>query len=251
MESAPIQSDSYRVFCFPSAGGGVAHYYRWRRHARAGMRVEPVCPAGRESRHREPLIRSFPELIDDLMMRIEPLLDRPYALFGHSMGALVGYEIASRLTRMGKPPLALFAAACKAPHRRPTNPMLHHLSESELVRELQRRYGDHGSVFERPEARRLFLPIVQADLQAIETHQARELNTLPCPVQAIGGQDDRTIRKEHLDEWSQYSQQELPPQQRPGGHFFVQTDRDWLLRRIDDVARNSLTSNLSVESSRD
>lgn len=232
---------NYRVYCLPYAGGGVAHYHRWRRRAPGHMEFVPLCPSGRESRFNERLMTSFDEIVDDLMTVIQSHEPLPYAILGHSMGALVGYELARRLDAQGKPPHLLLSAACRAPHFGPCKPPLHRLSDDDLVQELRRRYGDQGDVFSRPEARKIFLPIIRADLEAIETHQPKSLSTLPCPIIAIGAEQDGTISPEHLQAWNDYTTASLEIVMRPGNHFFVQSDADWFIETIEQFMCQSLS----------
>lgn len=210
----------------------MAHFHRWQKHAPAGIELVPLCPPGRESRHAEPLQTSLDALIDDLFGRIELTDEYPIGFLGHSMGALVGFALARMLCRVGYPPALFIAAACRAPHIGPDNPPLHQLEDSKLIEQLTTRYGNDPAVFERPEARRLFLPIVQADLQAIETYQTVDLDPLPCPIVAVGGKDDRSIRSHDLEKWRAFTDDQFELVTRPGGHFFVHADRDWFLDRF-------------------
>lgn len=225
----------YRIFCFTSAGGGIAHYHRWRRLVETDIEIIPICPPGRESRHQEARLVDFNEIVSDLKRLVPRDLDVPYAILGHSMGSLIAYELGRQLTEEGYAPQLVVAAASRAPHIGPTAPVLHEMSDEELIATLTTRYGDHGEVFTRPEARKIFLPIIRDDLRAIETHKIRSTDPLDCPIIAVGGVDDPSVKDSDLEEWRRYTTAEFRIEFRPGDHFFVHRDHDWLLRTIDDA----------------
>lgn len=226
----------YRVYCLPSAGAGVAPFYRWRRLVEEHVEIEPLCPPGRETRHRESLMTSFMDLVDDFSKIIKAHDNergkQPFVILGHSMGGLLGYELARQLTQAGRAPRLLFVAAIRAPHYGPNKPPLHGLSDEELKSQLVTRYGDPAGVFQREDATRLFLPIVRADLQAVETFTSEHLEPLPCPIVALGGLADRSVPREKLEEWGPYTNDSFTCDQVDGGHFFVHEYRREILKRI-------------------
>lgn len=206
-----------RLFCLPYAGGSAAAYMPWRRAADPRLGIIPVQLPGRGGRIREaPLHR----------------LDRPYALFGHSLGALLAFETQRRLRDLGAPaPVALFVSARAAPHLPRRRPPLHRLSDDDLIRELKTLDGTPAAVFEDPELVALMLPILRADLAAVETHEFRHDDPLDCPIHAFGGDAD-SVTAEDLDGWRAHTRAFSGVTLYPGGHFYQNAHRTALVTEI-------------------
>ena len=166
-----------RLFCLPHAGSGATSYYRWRRVLPGSVAVCPVMLPGREMRLAEPSLPDAGALADALMAASADVLDRPYAIFGHSMGALLAYEWTVRIAAAGLPgPVRLFASGRNAPQIPYTHAVLHRLGEEDFVEALRTRYGGLPEGFlADPEMREVFLPILRADLRLVETYRPNRL----------------------------------------------------------------------------
>ncbi len=222
-----------RLICLPHAGGGAAVFRLWRAHLPADVEICAVVPPGRDHRVRERPITEMSPLVDALAEALWPLLDQPFAVFGHSLGAAVAYEIACRFEDAGRPPVHLFAAGRRAPQLHATAPPIASLDESALLCEVQRRYGPiPAAVLAEPELMAMFLPTLRADLQINEAYWA-PARPLPCPVSAFGGSNDATTSTEDLDRWSECTQTTFERCLLPGGHFFIHDSRQQLLSNID------------------
>lgn len=211
-----------RLFCFPHAGGGTALFHRWATEMPEGVELLPVRLPGREVRFKEPAYTDLMALVDALGEALLPELDKPYALLGHSLGALVGFELARLLRRRGeKLPEHLFVAACPAPQAAHSRSPIHHLPDDEFVESLRRRYNGIPSLATHEELIRLMLPTMRADVEAAETYRYRREPPLQCPILVLGGSEDRCVSPAHLAAWQKQTTREFSLRVFPGGHFFL------------------------------
>lgn len=197
--------------------------------------VEPwlIQLPGREERFREPRFTRVAPLIEALTPLIAPYLDKPYSVFGYSMGGLLGYELIRSLRTIGAPmPDRLFVTARQAPHLVETRPSLYTLPDDQLFEELDRRYGGIPSeALKNPEIRSVFVPLLRADIEMIETYQHQPGPPLACPISVFGGQTDRITRDE-LAAWQDMTTHPVEVRQFEGGHFFINTNPAPLLSAI-------------------
>ena len=229
---APHSDARLRLFCFPFAGGGASIYRTWGQHVRPALEVCAVQLPGREGRFSEPPFRSMEPLLDSLETALEPHLDRPFAFFGHSMGGLVGFELARRLMQRGLPsPCHLFISGCGAPHVSEET-ALHQLPDSDLVDHLRRWQGTPDAVLASAEMLGLVLPCLRADLEVLETYRHGEGEPLACPISVFGGMDDEGTSQEQLAAWDRHTQGRFMMRLLPGGHFFLQQERDAILAAV-------------------
>ena len=178
---------------------------------------------GREARLAEPPFTRADDLVPAVAEALEPLLDLPYALFGHSMGALAAFELARELRRRGRAlPVRLLLSGARAPERPNPDPPLGHLSDEDFLAEVRGRYdGIPGAVLENPELVQLLLPCLRADFAVFETYSYREEPSLDCPISAYGGLDDPRVSEDDLRAWSRQTTRPLTPRMFPGDHFFL------------------------------
>ena len=230
----PRSEARLRLFCLPYAGGGMAPFRPWVERLPADIELCLVQLPGRETRMRESPYTVLDDLVDDLVEAIDPLLDRPYALFGHSMGAWIGFALARQLRSSGQPePAHLLVSGRRAPHIPEADAPLHPLPDAAFVAALVRRYnGIPRALLEDVELLRLFLPTLRADLTMIETYRFVETPPLDCPITAYGGWEDGRATQVDLAAWGEVTRGAFELQMFPGGHFFIQTEREALLATI-------------------
>ena len=196
-----LDAPGVRLFCLPHAGSGAAGFYRWKRLLPASIAVCPVLLPGREARLGRPALTDWVSIVDELAAQVGPHVDRPYAIFGHSMGALLAYEWARRAVPA---PLCLFASGRKAPQMETSHRGLHRLPEDQFVRELKRRYGgEPEALLADPELRDVFLPILRSDLQVVESYDWEPGPGLAFEVCAMAGLEDRSVSDEGLARWGE------------------------------------------------
>lgn len=186
----------------------------------------------------EPLFRRLRPLVESIASAIEPLLDRPYALCGHSIGGLTAFELGRCLSARGAPrPGHLFVAASPPPHAICSLEPLSYLDDGALLQEVDRRYGGiPEEVLTDPELQELFLPPLRADLEMIENYEHHEAPELDCPVSAFAGLQDEQLPPHLLLEWRRYTSGLFIPRVLPGGHFILRESRRLLLdAMIEDL----------------
>ncbi|CAN5135288.1 alpha/beta fold hydrolase [soil metagenome] len=239
-----------RLFCFPHAGGAASAYYGWG-VALPGVDVVAVQPPGREGRMREPLIVDSRILISRLADALEPRLDRPYIFFGHSMGALMAYEVALELRRRGnRLPSHLYVSGRRSPTVAETGALLHRLPDRELVQELNRRFaGMPTAITEDAELLALFLPIIRADVTLLETHVFTANAPLEVPTSAFGGVDDPGTTPELLTAWQALIAPPVSVQNFAGGHFYLHQHRADFLSKLNADLSARLQDILSTHDS--
>ncbi|HSW50900.1 MAG TPA: alpha/beta fold hydrolase, partial [Bryobacteraceae bacterium] len=215
-----------RLFCFPAAGGGASAFRNW---AEAFPPEVAVCPArlpGRENRLAETPFRRMAPLVDAIGEALLPRMDRRFALFGHSMGAAVAFELVRWLRRRGQSlPVALFVAGARAPrfrlgHVPPPEP-----SDEELLKELDRLEGVPANVRQNPDLLRLVLPPLRADTALYRSYVCSEEAPLDLPIRAYGGSGDTNIGREHLEAWARETTGDFALRLFEGGHFFLHTNQ--------------------------
>jgi medium-chain acyl-[acyl-carrier-protein] hydrolase len=189
---------------------------------------------GRGSRYREPAIRNLPDLVEGLCQAIKPLLDRPFAFFGHSLGALVAFELARQSKGGHLPqPGILFVSACGAPHLPDPHAPIHALPEADFLKSLRALNGIPAEVVNHPELMDLLLPTLRADFEALEAYRyISNEPALNCPIVALGGLEDPRVSRERLEGWAQQSNAFFRLQYFPGDHFFIHTTREAVLATL-------------------
>lgn len=211
-----------RLVCLPYAGGSAAVYRTWDQLVPGDVEVCPVELPGRGMRFGEQPFTRLPPLVRALADAMEPLLDRPFALFGHSFGGLVAFELARLLRRRGWPvPCHLFVSATGAPARgRRREPVLHTAPDAELKARLHEFNGTPPEILANDELMELVLPVLRADFAALETYEYHEEPPLDVPITVFGGIHDRTVRPSELEGWrGQSTSSRL--RLLPGDHFFI------------------------------
>lgn len=225
------EAQNLTLFCFPCAGASATNYLRWRRLAPPWLRIEPVEPPGRGSRLDEALLRDFGAVVDDLSAALFSRARGRYALFGHSMGALLAYGCAQRLARERAPsPVALVVAAAAAPTRR-TPRSDRSYADTDLIDDLRRLDGAPKELFEDPEFLRRTLDTLAADYDICDSFAIRRDRPLSIPILAYGGTTD-SIDGEQLSAWQLESSAPTTVTMFEGGHFFLREREGEFLRRM-------------------
>ncbi|OHB80584.1 MAG: hypothetical protein A2W31_10510 [Planctomycetes bacterium RBG_16_64_10] len=222
-----------RLLCFSYAGGGASVFRTWGEHLPEQVEVTAVQLPGREDRFREQPFRHLGKLVDALTPIVAEHADIPLAFFGHSMGGLIVFELTRNLRRTRGPmPKWLFISARWAPDLPDFLPPIIDLADSELVRELQDRYGGFPSAIAAdPDLQALFLPIVRADLELIKSYVYRPELPLDCPISVYGGLGD-AIARSSLAAWRAQTTAAFRLSMLPGDHFYVNAATAALVRLI-------------------
>lgn len=227
-----------RLFCFPYAGGGASVYRGWEAELPEWVEVCPVQPPGREARIRQPPYQDLDSLVAGLDEGLGAELDeRPYAFFGHSLGAIAAYELARRRRAGGRSqPVHLLVSAHSAPGVPDDDPPIHDLPEPEFLARLRELNGTPAEVLDHPELMQLVAPLLRADFRVNETYRHRPGEPLDCPITAFGGFRDGEVPKAKLEPWSAASTGRFRLHMLPGDHFFLNgPGRPHLLRLVRDA----------------
>jgi len=226
------------VFCFPFAGGGASFYRAWARSAPPWINLVAVQPPGREERMAETPIDRMGPFVDAALEGLAPYLAHPFALFGHSMGAMVSYELAQAMRRRGGPqPLHLFVSGDPAPGLVASMPKMHHLPQDRFLEEVGKLGGLPEEILGHAELMELLIPRFRADLTVTGTYVYSEQPPLTCPITAFGGLEDHLVAPEALEAWREYTLGAFHSQIFPGGHFFVSEHAPQIIDRIAGALR--------------
>jgi surfactin synthase thioesterase subunit len=231
----PRPDAALRLFCFPHGGGGASAYADWA--AALPPTIEPVAMQypGREDRMGEPVPADMDELADGLAAAIAPLTGGAYALFGHSMGATVAYEVAQRLRAGGaRPPAHLVASAREAPHDEQGGDV-HRGDDEDLYAELLRLGATPPEVLRDPELRKMIFSYVRADYRIIETYRARRLAPLDCPVTVFLGDRDPDLTAAEAMGWRRATRARTELRLFSGDHFYLVPRRAAVLAALRQI----------------
>lgn len=236
----PQERASLRLFCLPYAGGSASIFRTWADVLPVGIAVCPLQLPGRENRLLEEPISSMSALVEALGRGLEPFLHMPFAIFGHSMGALIGFELAHYIRRRyGYVPLHFFASGCRAPQVPDPDPPIHQLPDALLVEELRQFRGTPEEVLQHHELVQLLLPTLRADFALCETYQYEPVELLPCPISVFGGMQDKEVAQSDLLAWEEQTESSFKLRLFAGNHFFINSARNLLLQALaQDVLRS-------------
>ncbi|MFD4673751.1 thioesterase II family protein [Lentzea sp. NPDC058450] len=232
----PSPDANVRLVCLPHAGGSASFYYPVSESLTPEVEVLAVQYPGRQDRRNEPCVESVTELADLIVEALLPWSDeKPLALFGHSMGSTVAFEVARRLEQQGRPPVALFASGRRAPSRY-RDDQVHLRDDNAIVEELQTLSGTDSRLLGNEDLLRLVIPVVRADYKAVETYRCSPGAKVLCPVSVLVGDSDPKATIEEARAWSEHTTSAFELQVYPGGHFYLSTHQD----RVTDLLLDRL-----------
>jgi surfactin synthase thioesterase subunit len=220
---------SVRLICFPFAGGSAALYRPWHKHVAPSVEIQAVQYPGRADRLREPMIGDARELARAIADALPPLLDRPVALYGHSMGAIVAYEVARLL---GSTPTRLFVSGSPAAHEEDHEEPIAGLPDDAFVQKLYELGGNDIGVLENLEIRALVLPYVRNDFRLVEQYVHKDGEPLTIPIHTFVGTEDPLTKPPKADRWAELTTGESTLTSLPGDHFFLIPQQSAILAEI-------------------
>ena len=229
--SHPRSAVRLRLICLPPAGGGASRYRDWPTHIPDDVEVMSVQLPARENRFDEPPIESMEQLVGPLLDGLVSHLDAPFALFGHSMGALIAFELIRRMRPTGVAPVHLFASGCRAPHL-PSRSNWHTLPDREFLAAIGKLGGIPPELLVESQFLDAMLPTLRSDCALAETYVVPQQAQLSCPVSAFGGLGDKEVPPEDVRAWSRHTTGRFRTHLLPGDHFFINSARLDLLRLV-------------------
>ena len=229
----PNPQAALRLFCFPYAGGNHALFHNWSKHLPATVEVCAAQLPGRGTRLREKPFTALPPLVESLAEAMSPRLEKPFAFFGHSMGASIAFELARYLRRTRSVlPQHLFVSGRRAPQVPKGEPPIYNLPHDEFIEELRRLDGTPAEVLEHPELMELMMPLLRADFSIVDTYEYFPEPPLDCGITAYGGLQDHEVSRENLEAWREQTRGSFTLRMLPGRHFFLQSHQQTLLRSL-------------------
>ena len=234
------------LYCLPYAGSSASVYVRWKRRLPSWIEVIPVELPGRGRRMAEPLEVTLPALLDRIARDVRPEPGRPFALFGHSLGAIIAFELALRLEAQGRMPSLVFASGTGSPGARDRERFVALKTDAELRAELERLDGTPEHVLADPELMELTLPVLRADFQIAASYAATPGHSLGAPLVALGGSSDPTTSSLAIAAWRDQTRGDFAMHMLPGGHFFIHAEEAALLGLLEQHLRRVATATQRV-----
>ncbi len=233
----PLPHVRCRLFCFPHGGAGVGAYREWPGNLPPGVEVCTVEYPGRDSLISEPPITELSLLVEGIVAAISPCLYEPYVLFGHSVGALVAFELARALSKHRQTPKLLVVSGHQAPHLSSQREPIHDLPDDEFLEEIKSFDPLESALVHSEELAELLLPALRADIKLHEDFKLKQLPKLTIPLAICGGLDDPEVSREELAGWARHTTEGHLLQLFPGGHFYLRESRAELLQMISELLK--------------
>lgn len=234
------QPAEFTLFCFPFSGGTAAAFKPWQVHNSDLLEVVPVKLPGRETRYKEPAFFDLVDMASAFVDALAPYTDRRYALYGHSMGGLIIFEVVRQIRQRGLPmPEHLFPGAYRSPERPSTKRNIHHLDNEAFLEELRTYEGTPESFFDNPELIDFLLPMLKADFSIHETWVYKNQPPLDIPITGFYGKEDPISPATEMQPWQAHTSKSFELVQIPGSHFFLNDGRPLVLRKIINALKGS------------
>lgn len=227
-----------KLFCLPYAGGSSSIYVGWEKNLRAAFDVEPIELSGRGKRYNEKLYESFDQAVDDVYNIISKFISQQqdYAIFGHSLGGLLAYELVYKIKEEGKPyPSHVFFSGSKAPDISVKEEMTYNLPDEEFKQKVFELGGTPKGILESEEFQKLFLPILRSDFMIYETYKYSEKeDKIDCGVTVINGRKE-DIKLHEIGRWRKHVGGQCEFFIIDGDHFFINSQKNDVLKIISSV----------------
>lgn len=219
-----------KLFCFPYAGSSCHYYRKWQNFINEAIQVCPVEIPGRGLRFHETAVTHLPSLIKLIARDMIPHLNKPFAFFGHSMGALIAFELLRVIEKdAGLIPEILFVSGCSAPQRYGRESPVHTLPNSEFIEKVKEMNGTPPELFENRELMQIYVPILKADFAMCENYSYIASSPLSCPIVAFGGSDDIEVSESQLNMWGEQTADRFDKHIVSGDHFFIDKEMPFIL----------------------
>nr|ACY06298.1 thioesterase [Streptomyces flaveolus] len=225
-----------RLICLPHAGGSASFYFPVSQALSPAVDVLAVQYPGRQDRRQESPAASVQELAEGVFRALDDQEDTPLALFGHSMGAMVGFELARLLEAAGRPPAVLFISGRRGPSIVWTE-TVHTMDDERLIAEVAKLEGTDAALLQDEEVLRMILPALRADYRAVETYQRTPGPRLSCPFVVMTGDADPRVTPDEARTWAEETDGAFELEVYPGAHFYLVAQQQAVLARIEATMR--------------
>ncbi|WSA79988.1 alpha/beta fold hydrolase [Streptomyces sp. NBC_01799] len=230
---APAEQQELNLYCLPYAGCSARVYDTWKAGVPEFLNVIPVELPGRGSRCTDRPVSNLPELLDDLSAAIDADGNVPYALFGHSFGAILAYELGKKLILDGRPgPRSLMVSACRPPHLATPEVSVFDRPDRDFRNRLLELRGTPPELLENEELMELYIPVIRADYSILDNYQPGDSVDIGCPILALYGSADDDAGRVVTEQWGAYTRASFSAHEIPGNHFFVHSAEEEIVGRI-------------------
>ncbi|GHE68727.1 thioesterase II family protein [Streptomyces capitiformicae] len=230
----PAPDAAHRLICFPHAGGSASYYVPVATALAPHVDVVALQYPGRQDRRREPLVDDIGTLADRVHEALRGQDDRPLTFFGHSMGALLAFEVARRCERDGRTaPVRLFVSGRRAPSRH-RDENVHLRDDDGVIAEVKALSGTDDRLLGDDELLRMILPALRGDYRAVETYRCPPGVTVDIPVTALVGDSDAKTTIDEARDWEKHTTADFDLRIFPGGHFYLNDRAADVLNVLDE-----------------
>ncbi|WDE09214.1 thioesterase [Thalassomonas viridans] len=241
----PNPNADIKLICFPYAGGSSASYLPWLSQLPTNVELIMVQLPGRGSRVFEDAFDEMEPLVKQLLKFLPAVLNKPYILFGHSLGSRIAFELALKLKEMAHHlPAHFIASGSRGPHTALKN-KIHNLPDNEFINELKKMGGTPDTLLDNNALMELLLPAIRGDFAIAEKYSYSGKETLNCPVSVLGGKDDKGITEADLKSWGNFFASPANVHMVNGNHFFIDSNKDAVLLRLNQIIRSSLLATIN------
>ncbi|OPF73189.1 thioesterase [Streptomyces antioxidans] len=241
-------NQALNLYCLPYAGCSARVYDVWQAGLPDSINVVPLELPGRGSRCTDPPLDTLPELLRDLTRGVNAEARAPYAVFGHSFGAIIAYELTRYVVSQGYPgPQSLIVSACRAPHLATPEEAIFDRSDEDFKRGLRKVGGTPEELLENDELMELYIPVIRADYTILDNYRRDPVQDVNCPILGLYGDADSDADKSAMSAWDAYTSGSFSLEPIKGDHFFLDDATEHVIQRVgahlnDHVADSASTT---------
>lgn len=224
-----------QLFCIPYAGGGASVFRSWKKYLSPKIAAYAIQLPGRETRFSEPPDRDLKTVALAIADAITRTPNLPFAIFGHSLGAAIAYEVTAQLEAQNRKPLQLFISGRQSPDRKSLRKPIAHLPDEEFIEQLKAYNTTPREIFENSEIVELLLPMLKADFSMAENYQHQINSKLQTPIIALGSKGDIWLSPESIANWANKTHGSFSSHWFEGGHLYLNQEAEALVRYIQQI----------------
>ena len=238
LSSSFYNESDIQLLCVHHAGGGASFFYPWAKYFNQNTAVSAIQLSGREELLLESPVHTMKEVIENIWPSFVNFIRQPYFLFGHSLGALICFELTQKAFINCLPlPKHLIVSACRAPHILSKRSNFHNISDVDLLNQLKGCNGISEELLNTKEFCDIFLPIIKADFSIAEYYLCSNIVQLPVNITALSGRDDPLVDSESIKSWEKHTSRKFNQVEFSGGHFFLKSSSIEVLQAIENIKK--------------